>query len=252
MTPPQYRSFVASAIPTPGTIYFARWLPHGFDIFYVHFALAIFDISLFKKAGIDLPLRIASSVAKRQAEFYFGRLCSRAALESLAENNTQVGTGVFREPLWPPGYTGSITHDHSIAAAVSVPEALCAGIGIDIETICKADDGDALRAFTVNKRELSRIEAHRGSLGLHTLLTLVFSAKESFYKGVFGMVQRMLDFDAIEFLRVNQTAQTLRFETKQHLGGGYMPEREFEVHFKLLDDTHVITMFIRDCGDVGK
>ena len=61
--------------------------------------------------GLALPVTLDKAVQKRKAEFLAGRYCARAALAqldgSLAVN---IGIGANREPLWPPGFVGSITH----------------------------------------------------------------------------------------------------------------------------------------------
>jgi len=227
----------------PGQIYTAPWSPDGARIHYTHFALSTFDKALFEKAGIDLPANIAGSVAKRQAEYFYGRLCSQAALHAAGLTRVQIGTGALREPVWPAGFTGSITHNGSIAAAVVVPDEDYAGIGIDIETVSHGSACDALRATIVSRRELHYLESLNGGPCVDTLLTLVFSAKESFYKSVSKLVRRVLDFDVIELVSIDLAANVLRFEVRQPLALQFQPGYQFQVEFKLLDDAHLMTMF---------
>lgn len=236
---------LARNLSNPGHVNSFQWSPDGARIYYTHFTLPTFDYSLFAKNGIAFPENIAGAVTKRQAEYFYGRLCSQAALGAVGLTDVQVGTGALREPLWPAGYTGSITHNGSIAAAVVVREEVAAGIGIDIETVSQGSASDALRATIVSRRELDYLASFNGDLCSDTLLTLVFSAKESFYKGVSGMVRRVLDFDVIELVGIDIAANTLCFQVTEPLGEQFQPGHQFQVEFKLLDDAALMTMFVR-------
>src|SRR5687768_8755666 len=52
-------------------------------IMQIAFDAASFDSAWFADAGLAFPAEIQRSVNKRQAEFFYGRLCSAAALERL-------------------------------------------------------------------------------------------------------------------------------------------------------------------------
>src|SRR5947207_7559339 len=70
---------------------------------------------------------------KRRREFAAGRACARLALERLGRSNGPVLRGSNREPVWPDGVVGSITHTAGYCAA-AVTEASCVlGLGIDAE-----------------------------------------------------------------------------------------------------------------------
>jgi enterobactin synthetase component D len=236
---------LARNLSNPGQVYSSLWSPGGPRIYFTHFTLPAFDRSYFAMNGIDCPANIAGAVPKRQAEYFYGRLCSQAALSTLGLTGIQVGTGTLREPLWPAGYTGSITHNGSIAAAVVVREDDVVGVGIDIETVSQGSTSDALRATIVSQRELDYLASLNGDVSGDTLLTLVFSAKESFYKGVSGMVRRVLDFDVIELIGIDIAANTLCFRVNAPLGEQFQPGHQFQVEFKLLDDATLMTMFYR-------
>src|SRR5262245_52630631 len=76
-----------------------------------------FDLARFASADIALPPAIAGSVAKRQAEFFYGRFAARVALGKAGVVGFPVHIGRFREPLWPPDMAGSLTHCRGFAAA---------------------------------------------------------------------------------------------------------------------------------------
>lgn len=200
-----------------------------------------FDSACFAEAGIARPSALAGAVVKRQAEYFYGRLCARAALAALGVHGAAVGTGPAREPLWPAGTTGSITHTRSLAAAVALPAAQQRGVGIDIEA--HADDGarESIAAMVLNARELALLRGKGGALGDAVLLSLAFSAKESFYKAVYGAVGRFVDFDAIEIDTLDVAQGRIGFTLTETLCGAWQAGSRGEAGFELLDEHHVIT-----------
>ena len=131
---------------------------------------------------------VANAVEKRQLEFAKGRQCARAALRRLGVSDRPLLVGSQREPLWPPGVTGSISHTVGLCAAAVGWETRHRGIGIDVE------QAEALQP-QVAERVASRHEmAALPSLPPLLVARLVFSAKESFYKCQFYQTRRWLDF----------------------------------------------------------
>jgi len=63
-------------------------------------------------------LYTAGMVGKRINEFTHGRYCARTAMSMLDMSPAPIGKGANREPLWPTGVIGSITHTSTAAAAV--------------------------------------------------------------------------------------------------------------------------------------
>lgn len=62
---------------------------------------------------------VENSVEVRRAEFAAGRTCARNALGLLNGPQVPIAIGPFREPIWPSGFCGSITHDGGAAAAIA-------------------------------------------------------------------------------------------------------------------------------------
>jgi enterobactin synthetase component D len=130
--------------------------------------------------GIELPAAVLRSVPKRQLEFIAGRVAARAALRGagLAAPPT-IAMAADRAPVWPAGYTGSITHSAGSAWAVAAPDTLLRGVGIDLERVVDArlmrDIGDQVMTRDDALVAVPHWPATR-------LFSLVFSAKESAYK----------------------------------------------------------------------
>src|SRR5215469_3139377 len=60
---------------------------------------------------------VARAVPKRVGEFAAGRACARRALEQLGVPDFVLRVGPHREPIWPVGMAGSITHTAGFCAA---------------------------------------------------------------------------------------------------------------------------------------
>lgn len=133
---------------------------------------------------------VRDAVPKRQEEFRRGRACARAALAALGGPNEMIPVGPNREPVWPPGYLGSITHcGPVVAAAVARVDAL-GGIGLDVERAEALEPGVARLVMRPAELAVPGDGPWRGAL--------VFSAKESVYKALFPLNRRWLGFEQVE------------------------------------------------------
>jgi enterobactin synthetase component D / holo-[acyl-carrier protein] synthase len=141
----------------------------------------------------ELPF-IPRAVAKRAAEFATGRACARRALAQLGITGFALRVGSDREPLWPPGVTGSITHTAAFYGAVVARRTLCESLGVDVE-----------RRDAVHRRlwrqiatpgELQWLEGLAPALAAD-MATLLFSAKESFFKCQFPLTREWLNFSDV-------------------------------------------------------
>lgn len=135
---------------------------------------------LIAECSIDLP----KASNKRQAEFLAARLCARKALSiqtGFASLPTQQADS--RIPLWPAQSCGSMSHSHSLAAALVGDNQAWQGLGLDIEKPLQL-----MRAQRLAKSILTTDE-HNRFVGLDSTqqaiyLTLVFSFKESLFKAL--------------------------------------------------------------------
>lgn len=200
-----------------------------------------FRAAAFHEHGIALPAAIAHSVPKRQAEYFFGRLAARAALARLDLAGGQIGTGPSRQPLWPAGVAGSISHAGGYAAAVALPARHHEAIGIDIEAVVGADMREALLNTAIGAPELAVLLQLNSANTLEFLVTVVFSAKESFFKAAFPTVGYYFDFSAVTLTAFDQARRTLTFRIDQALSPRLHAGARFCVYYDLLDAHTVIT-----------
>lgn len=225
----------------------ARVLPQDharLPYFLARFQLDLFAPELFARHGIDYPVHIRNSVAKRQAEFIAGRLCAQSILAAYGQANHPVAIGSHREPLWPPGFIGSITHNGQYAAAVACPRRQLLGVGIDIETVIQHDARQAMMALVVSARETALLRALEGELDFDCLLTLVFSAKESFFKAAFAQVQAYFDFDALELTGLDPEQRLIHFRCTGALAESLPAGHPCQAHFDFLDHGSVFTVVV--------
>ena len=222
----------------------ARVLPHderSLPYFLARFRMELFAPELFERHGIDFPPHIRNSVVKRQAEFIAGRLCARSILDAYGQGEHVVAVGTHREPRWPTGFLGSITHSGLYAAAIACPAPGIAGVGIDIETIIKPEARQAMMDMVVNAAEAEYLRRRAGAVGFDCLLTLVFSAKESFFKAAFPQVNAYFDFDAVEVFEIDLARQVVRFRCTQSLCPGLRQGQAHHAHFDFIGDRSLFT-----------
>jgi 4'-phosphopantetheinyl transferase EntD len=133
----------------------------------------------------------AGAVRSRQAEFAAGRALARAALSKIGGPDAPILRGPKREPVWPAGFTGSITHTRTYAAAAVARTTDAAAIGVDME------DWTRLRAklepSILNLEEIEALPSD-ASRDRQIAAAAIFSAKESFYKCQYPLTLQYLGF----------------------------------------------------------
>lgn len=133
---------------------------------------------------------IASAVPARRREFTAGRLCARVALARLGIDGYPLRVGPAREPLWPSGIVGSISHGAGRCAVVACRSGRVVGLGLDIER------DEALSADLVpmicTAAEVEWCANQRP--GKPDWPKLIFSAKETVYKCLFPLTGMFLEF----------------------------------------------------------
>ncbi|QBQ34793.1 4'-phosphopantetheinyl transferase superfamily protein [Pseudoduganella plicata] len=203
----------------------------------IEFTAEAFTPAAFAAHALALPAHIERSVRKRQAEYFHGRLAARHALAAAGLPVTDIGTGTGRQPLWPVGAIGSITHNGRRAGAVALPAGAWHGVGIDIESPATPEQLDSLASLAVSADELRLLGADRDAL-----LPLVFSAKESFYKAAYGAVGRFFDFSAVRVTAID--TDRLTFIVAEPLSPHWAVGTPVQAHWRRLPDGDVLTAVI--------
>jgi 4'-phosphopantetheinyl transferase EntD len=141
----------------------------------------------------DERAHIASSVAKRRAEFGTARVCARKALSLLGVPAMSLVPYADRSPRWPAHVVGSISHTKNYCAVAVANSAHVQSLGLDVEEDRTLDQAIVEAICTANERR---------ALSFHSALqrdaVVYFGAKEAFYKCQYPLTRTFLDFQDVE------------------------------------------------------
>lgn len=167
-----------------------------------------------------MPSYMQHASAKRQHEFFAGRLLAQSLLWQCYGLHHNITDEKQRLPIWPTGTLGCISH-HAETAVVLVSQSALY-LGVDIERYIDARQADAMLPLLLQRQEQQNywrvLQQH---LGTSPALTLLFSAKESLYKAIYPHVQHYVDFLEASLIALDLEQQRLGFclrteLTKQH------------------------------------
>lgn len=160
---------------------------------------------------------LGRAVVKRKAEHLAGRLAAFNALQAHGIEHI-AGIGDRRQPLWPDGWRGSISHcGHCALATVAKTP-----IGVDIEKIIEAGHCEEIAPGIIGAAERDVLDAC--GLGFSLGLTLAFSAKESLYKALSFRLNHIPEFSAAEVIHCGSDSLILR------LNAGFHPALAGEIY----------------------
>ncbi len=170
---------------------------------------------LFDDCNITFPATLERAVNKRKAEFLAGRYCAQQALVRLGVYPSTVGIGALRNPLWPTGVIGSISHSDQAAIAVVRLDADIIGLGVDIENIIEDKVIEQTKTHILQPDEMNLLPQQ--GMTASQLFTIIFSIKESFFKAAFLLVNAYFDFDAVSVINIDSEAQEVLFKLNYSL-----------------------------------
>lgn len=216
----------------------ARWLT-GLNVPVVH-RLAN---SIQSDAGRDAALAKQS----RRLEFELGRMCADAALLDLGyelpkQSGHCVGVSADRSPIWPPGIVGSISHSEQLTWAAVANRNQVRSLGVDTEICMTTKAMNQVRSEVASRHEWDSVDEAAPSIaeGLSRELTttLVFSAKEAFYKCWFPLAKQFFEFADVSVSSLD--ASCLRLQPNPSCPVFEMSPSSLDVHFSL-QDSNVFT-----------
>lgn len=146
---------------------------------------------------VEEARQVRRSVPKRQQEFAAGRWLARQCAQALELPLTSLPSGPRREPLWPNGISGSITHAGPAALCWMYPGHDGFGMGADLEVRKPLERN--LWQSTLQPAEIEALDKADGEAAM-----LRFSAKESIYKAISGRVGRFVDFLEVQLQPLGQ------------------------------------------------
>ena len=134
--------------------------------------------------------QVANAIVSRQAEYLGGRVCARAAMQMLGMAPCAILNDAWRAPIWPAGLVASISHSRGLCAAIAGRTENYSALGLDLEQVGRLSEAALRRVMCPGEMERLGSEPNTGSL--------LFSAKEAFYKAQFGLYAASPAFHDLE------------------------------------------------------
>lgn len=192
--------------------------------------------------AIEEPQLHPRAVPRRRQEFRLGRAAAHLALDQLGFGPLPVPRGDHREPIWPPGVVGSITHSAGRAMVAVARRADSGGIGLDLEARHEFPELAEHVAFDVEVEWLATVPDDRRADATLEL----FSAKESVFKAFWPRNGRYFGFEAARLTPASPDSYTARLI--EAVDPAYPPDRTFDVHLQWRGDL-VLTWVLLEPGD---
>lgn len=178
---------------------------------------------------------LVNAVQKRRNEFIVGRRCARAALAKISVKPCVLIPREDRVPQWPIGVIGSISHSVDLCCAVVTHANKIACLGVDLETTTRISSGVTERVLHPLETDYVGNDKARSSL--------LFSAKEAFFKAQFPVWNTWPNFSDLAF-QVDETSSG-RLEVihvAPHLPKDLrMAAKRMQFRYAFLDD-YVVTL----------
>lgn len=177
---------------------------------------------------------LAKASPSRVEEFRRGRFCALSALSKLGNyNNFIIEVDDDRSPVWPKDVVGSISHSkaYSCSAVASCQELI--GIGVDLESSARVKEKLArMIKFNSDVKSDPRLSTEE-------LLSLIFSAKESFYKALYPQVKCFFGFEDAAVTKINESSFSI--ELLKDLSDDYKSGASFNGLYSFFDE-HILTI----------
>jgi len=189
---------------------------------------------------ILLPNEMLNAVKKRKAEFLAGRYSAKQlarALKISRADSIEVKVGLHREPIWPLGLKGSITHNSSTAICLMSKSPQVCSLGIDIETIISEDLVGDISSLVCNKQEVQLLLSQE--INKRKAITLIFSAKESIFKALYSKVGEYFDFNEAVLMDVNLSSNRMCYQLNRSFARKHSLPILVEVDFMINNETVV-------------
>ena len=174
-----------------------------------------------------------SSVSRKE-HYRSGRICAGEVLSKLGTLGQPVlRDPQTREPLWPEGISGAITHSGNWAAAAAGKTSDVLGIGIDLEDLERQVDSRISKHVCIPEEQKWLQEC--GEDLLEQNLKIIFSAKESIFKAFFPYTTTYLHFHDARILMEQTFFQKSKSDSLSKKEKNSKPEK-FEFVYLLLND----------------
>lgn len=212
--------------------------------YYCVYTPQFFDQQLFDIYQLACPPDMANAVDKRKSDFLAGRYCAKKALASFGLLDFSIDVGPDRNPLWPNGLLGSISHTGHVATAVASNDRHLIGLGIDIESVICDCPMNETKAHVLTASEHSLFETTL--LSNNELFTVVFSLKESFFKAAYRLVNRYFGFEAMSVVAIDRQSGIASFRLNETLHDRLREGDVLSGRFRFIEENLLATLVLLD------
>ncbi|MEY8826731.1 4'-phosphopantetheinyl transferase [Klebsiella pneumoniae] len=203
----------------------------SFKLSILKFNVSYYNDMLFEQHNIIFPRVLHSALTKRRAEYLAARIASKRILNILGEKGTP-GTALDHLPIWPNGWCGSISHTNEYAVALISTARKDLIAGVDIEQFEPQKMKEIAYVFS-DFQELELIS--KVELDYEMALLIIFSAKESLFKGLYPEVRRLFLFDAAQLIKFDGDNNKVVFMLTQDLSPKCRKGTELTVYYMFFE-----------------
>jgi 4'-phosphopantetheinyl transferase EntD len=182
---------------------------------------------------------VEGSANKRKTDFSTGRYCARKALEQIGIDYAEILRDSGKQPLWPEGIVGSISHSSLLTGAIVGKSKNIVSVGLDIETIGGVESNMWHLLFLESEQQFlnSLNEEDRNMYP-----TLLFSLKESFYKFQYPLTRQFLEFNEVEFIMKDEHIHVKVIKEEYEMG--YSLEK-LQFHWTVADQQLITLCYLK-------
>ena len=187
--------------------------------------LVHFDERLFAGLAMPAPRHLSKAVMKRRAEYLASRVVVRHALGCLGAGSWILMNDEDRAPVWPTGFSGSLSHSHQQIALLLARKESGKLLGVDCEKVMRAETAEAMQENIITPQE-KRLLMQSG-LPFPAALTVAFSLKESLYKALWPALKKFMSFGEAEIVFCSPNAEKVLLRLTTSHASHFPQGREF-------------------------
>jgi 4'-phosphopantetheinyl transferase EntD len=190
--------------------------------------------NLFEYYSVKKDSSINSAILKRKSEFLAGRVCALQGIRKLGYPAQNVLIGQHRNPIWPKGIIGSISHNKYTAISLVALNDQISALGIDVETILSPKLIFEIKSLIIDVEEENILLSQ--TLSYECVFSIVFSGKESVFKALYPKVKNYFDFDAVKLIAIDLNEKKIVFQLQKNLAAVYQTGFCIDVFFTILEN----------------
>lgn len=210
---------------------------HGVSFFGISLPI---DIHLEKSFSKWLPAEMNNVAHSRKQEYIAGRFCAVRAANHIGIIISSLPSADTREPVWPEGVVGSISHSKQLAISCVALSKEISSIGIDAEELIKLSLCSEIAPVVASQEELAYLKNFDAQKGL----TILFSAKESLYKALFPLVRTFIDYKDVKLINLVADKGVFELELNSTNAGLSAYQGTYFGSFKQIGETIITVVLI--------